>query len=204
MDPKNGGKKMWLDRPQAPETKPLVQLIRPQAGSEVKGEIIGTPLRVFVHFAAGRSWPCTGFKCCLCAKGIPRRFYAYYPVIGKSGKVGIFELTAQAESQLLSQMEPVSQVPCGWVSIRRPPGRRNLPCAVTWEEPDEYKNRGSSTDTDKQNRTCATLTENEMKTSLMRIWNLPSMNGEEEENEYLDKLNEAIRLKTNKNTSHHH
>lgn len=187
---------MWLDRPQTIDQKDLVPLLRAKPGREVEAKLTGDPLRCFVHYAAGRSWPCTGHKCCLCKRGIGRRCYAYYPVLGKREQIGILELTAQVEASLISQIEPFSQVPCGQVTLRRPIGRRNMPCTIEWKEPSNNKETGSDSDVPHQDRGCTTLTQSELETALMRIWNLPRRNGSMEETEYLEKLNETIRLKT--------
>lgn len=187
---------MWLDQPPQTKVPPQIPLLRPKPGERVRRKLTGDPLRCFVHFASNRSWPCTGQNCCLCKKQISRRCYAYYPTEGRDGIIGILELTAQAESSLISQMEPFSHVPCGIITVARPLGKRNNPCVVQWEEPTNNKERGSGNETNKRDRGCKTLTQNEMKTALMRIWNLPPMNGTQDEYEYLETLNEVIRLKT--------
>ncbi len=176
---------MWLDQPPKAEKLALTPLMRAKANQPIDGYLNGEPLRCFVHFAAGRSWPCTGYQCVLCKKQITKRCYAYYPVCNSKGQAAIFELTAQAESQLLDQMSKISDVPCGHMSISRPPGRRNLPCTVKWVPSDPIKKSGNR-DVDVK----------ELQKSLMRIWKLPQMNGTSIESEYLAKLNEVIRLKT--------
>lgn len=176
---------MWLDKPPLDEKLALTPLLRPKSGGQLCVELVGPPLRVFVHYAAGRSWPCTDFSCTLCKRQIAKRFYAYYPVRGGRGGLAILELTGLAENQLTKQMDPFSHEPCGMVTVSRPPGRKNLPCTVTWKEPDGHRKSG-----------CGELSESGLKKCLMRIWNLPGMNGEEDEKKYLAKLNEIIRLKT--------
>lgn len=203
---------MWLNQPEEPGQPDQIPLLRAKAGRQVEGELTGDPLRLFVHYAAGRSWPCTGYKCTLCKRGIGRRFYAYYPVRGKKGQPGILELTAQAESSLISQMESFSQVPCGHVLLRRPPGKRNTPCVITWTEPtnniktaggkeEENETTDSGPGANNKQRGNGTLTEKELKDGLMRIWNLPKEDDSLGENEYLERLNEVIRLKTEPYTS---
>lgn len=179
---------MWLDKPPETTKAGTIPLLRARAGGRVEATLTGDPLRCFVHYAAGRSWPCTNHNCVLCKKSIARRCYAYYPVQGRTNNVGILELTANVEASLKSQMEPFSHVPCGSVILTRPPGRRNTPCSIEWMEPEENGKTGGRT-----------LNEKELKAALMRIWNLPEMNGELEEREYLAKLNECIRLKTQNN-----
>lgn len=180
---------MWLDKPPQTEKPDLIPLMRAKAGRSISGHLCGEPLRCWVHFACNRSWPCTNRGCSLCKRQVARRCYAYYPVCNDDGKHAIFELTAQAESQLINQMQEFSNVPCGHVQIHRAGGRRNMPCEVTWTAPTNNKQTGGNS-----------LDENELKTHLMRIWNLPTMNGTDEETEYLEKLNEIIRLKTTKRT----
>lgn len=187
---------MWLKTPPKPDQPDQIPLLRAKAGGFVEAKLTGSPLRCFVHFAANRSWPCTNRNCVLCKKGIGKRCYAYYPVLGKRNQIGILELTAQVEASLISQMEPFSQVPCGQITLKRPIGRRNLPCTIEWTEPPTYKKSGSDSDVQHKERGGDSLTESELESALMRIWNLPNRNGSMEEEEYLEKLNEAIRLKT--------
>ncbi|KKL60834.1 hypothetical protein LCGC14_2201340 [marine sediment metagenome] len=189
---------MWLDKPPQDDNPALTPLLRPKSGQQIVVELTGDPLRVFVHYAAGRSWPCTGFSCTLCKRQIAKRFYAYYPCRGNRGGLGIVELTALAEAQLTKQMEPFSDFPCGTIKVSRPAGKKNMPCKVEWFPPDKYKQTAGSSHENNKQTGCRTPTEEELKESLMRIWNLPSMNGETEEREYLSKLNEIIRLKTSR------
>ena len=176
---------MWLKTPQPTEKLPLTPLLRARAGHPISGYLTGEPLRCFVHFAAGRSWPCTDHACTLCKRQIAKRCYAYYPVMNEKRQIAIFELTAQAEEQLLHQMNPHSDVPTGHILIRRERGRRNLPCIVEWESKTKPKDTGSGA-----------LKQSELKSCLMRIWNLPETNGQKSEREYLADLNEIIKLKT--------
>jgi len=182
---------MWLKSPMS-EVKPAtVPLLRPKAGGSISAVITGGPLRCFVHYCSGRSWPCTDHKCTLCKRGITRRFYAYYPCRGVTNNAGILELTAQTDAALISQMEPVTQIPKGQIKISRAGGKRNNPCQIIWREEEGPEYRGD-----------ASLNERELMEALMRIWNLPARNGEIEESEYLEKLNEAIRLKTTPTSKH--
>ncbi len=158
-------------------------------GHSVEGFLTGEPLRVFVHYAAGRSWPCTGRGCCLCKTQIAKRFYSYYPVANEKGQKAIFELTANTEAQLLSQMTPVSDVPCGHIYIKRGGGRRNAPCVVTWKESDNNHN-GAGT----------TQTLDELKSSLMKIWCLPEQSPTSTEAEHVKIINQIIRLKIQANS----
>ncbi len=187
---------MWLDKPETELPKSSIPLLRPQPGKQVEANLTGRPLRCYVHFASRRSWPCTGEACTLCKKGITRRFYAYYPVTGRGENVGILELTALAESQLIKQMGPLSDQPCGSVKVFRPEGRRNLPCVVKWDISQTSKKSGSSAENEDEHRASGTLTDSEMKAALMRIWKLPIQNGTLTEKEYLAKLDVAIALQT--------
>lgn len=176
---------MWLSSPEKTESQPIIPLVRAKFDHPVGGELTGDPLRCFIHYCTGRSWPCTGHNCCLCKRGIGRRCYAYYPIMSKSGNVGILELTAQAESSLIKQMGPDIDTPQGTVTVSRPPGRRNLPCTVKWTESEHTLKRGGYP-----------MERDELEKTLMRIWKLPLRNGQLEEKEYLERLNEAIRLRT--------
>ena len=177
---------MWLDKPPHVEEITQIPLLRAKANRPVRGKLAGAPLRCFIHYAAGRSWPCTGHGCVLCDKKIARRFYAYYPITGATGGIGILELTSLAEHQLIFQMEPYSHEPCGYIEVSRPPGKKNLPCSVKWMEPKTP-----------QDRTRCTLSEKELKNALFRIWKLPAINGQDDESIYIRQLNETIRLQTN-------
>ncbi len=189
---------MWLNRPHEPEELALVPLLRARSNKPVSGELCGDPLRVFVHFAVGRSWPCTGFSCTLCKRQVAKRFYAYYPVRGSRGGTAIIELTGRAEGELLHQMNPHTDVPSGFIKVSRLSGKKNMPCKVEWKSIEEYKDTACVREDDNKNTGGGVLSESELKTALMRIWKLPTMNGEQEEREYLAKLNETIRLKTTK------
>jgi len=177
---------MWLESPPPSDEKDMIPLLRAKTGSSVAATLTGHPLRCFVHFAAGHSWPCTNFHCVLCSKGISKRCYAYYPVSGREGGQAILELTAQVEASLIKQMSPVNQVPCGHVVLTRPAGRRNLPCSIKWRETDKLLQTGGQP-----------LTQNKLEDALMRIWKLPRRNESMKEIEYLAQLNEAIRLRIN-------
>ncbi len=180
---------MWLDEPPPIPTAPQIPLLRPKPGASVSGRLCGEPLRCFIHFAANRSWPCTGRGCFLCGKKIGRRCYAYYPVCDQKNHLGIIELTSLAENQLITQMEPFSHEPCGVIKVYRPAGKRNQPCVVTWTEPKERKQTASSQ-----------LDGQTLKRALFRIWQLPDKNGEEDDTEYFKTLNEVISLKTRNTT----
>lgn len=181
---------MWLKDPPPLDTRPKIDLIRPKPGTSVEAQLIGEPLRCFVHYIAGRSWPCTGHGCTLCKRKIGRRCYAYYPVASGQNTVAILELTAQAESSLISQMAPFSDVPCGVIRVYRPSGKRNNPCSVKWTEP-----------TNNKDRRCPQLNQETLQKTLMKIWQLPEPDGKLEENEYLTLLNEVIHLKTTTQTT---
>lgn len=176
---------MWLKSPPKTDEKDMIPLLRPRSGDSVAATLTGEPLRCFTHFAANRTWPCTGHHCVLCAKGLSKRFYAYYPVAGREGGQAILELTAQVEDSLIQQMSPTTQVPRGHVVLSRPQGKRNTPCSIKWRGTDKLLLTAS-----------LPLTHSELKAALMRIWKLPRQNGKMKENEYLEQLNEAIRLRT--------
>ncbi len=176
---------MWLDRPPPPKKKELIKLLRPKPGEQICGHLCGEPLRLFLHFTSNRSWPCVGEECCLCKRQVPRRYYAYYPVHNEKGMLGIIELTSQAEDQLHQQMKEITDVAAGYICIGRDHGRRNNPLIVNWKESEEYKHRGSN-----QLKPAA------LQACLMRIWNLPSMNGTLTDREYLTSLNETIKQRT--------
>lgn len=177
---------MWLKSPPKTDERGTIPLLRAQPGGCVAATLTGEPLRCFVHFAAGRSWPCTGHDCVLCAKNISKRCYAYYPVSGREGGQAILELTAQVEASLIQQMSPTTQVPCGHVVLKRAAGRRNMPCSIKWRGTDKLLLTAS-----------LPLTQNELKAALMRIWNLPTQNKTMKENEYLNLLNDMIDARTN-------
>lgn len=187
---------MWLDKPEKELPRSTVPLLRPAPGKAIEANLTGRPLRCYVHFAMRRSWPCTGEICSLCKRGITKRFYAYYPIAGREGNVGILELTARAESSLIKAMGPFAENPCGTIKLARPGGRRNLPCVVKWIVTNTYKKSGGCSGEEDETRGSDSLTENEMKNALMRIWKLPIMNGKLTEKEYLKKLNVAITLQT--------
>lgn len=176
---------MWVDKAPPAKKPALTPLLRPRPGQQISGTLCGEPLRVFLHFTNGKSWPCIGRGCCLCEQQIPRRYYSYYPVRDSKGTLGIMELTGQAEDLLDEQMFPFSQVPCGEICVRRAEGRRNMPCTVEWKEPLNGKNTGGGK-----------VDVKELQASLMRIWNLPNNDGDLPDNEYLASLNETIRART--------
>lgn len=172
---------MWVDQPQTEGGRPIVPLLRCRAGGKIERRLTGEPMRCFIHYACGRSWPCTGQSCWLCKMGVGKRFYSYYPVTNSEGAVAILEMTAQVENSLIEQMSPVTQVPRGMVTIKRDPGKANNPCSIAWQDynPTELKSF-------KQ------LEQKELKRCLMRIWKLPELNGEQEDYEYLERINKAI------------
>ncbi len=176
---------MWVKQA-PPDQKPaLTPLLRPEPGCEIFGNLCGEPLRVFLHFASGRSWPCVGRGCCLCSREIPRRYYSYYPVRDQKGRLGIMELTSRAEDQLNKQMSPVTDVTSGRVVLRRASGRRNMPCTIDWQEAEQNgKPR------------CETISVKELQSALMRIWNLPDINQDLDEREWLASLNKTIEART--------
>lgn len=176
---------MWVQ--QAPPVKKpaLTPLLRPQPGCEIHGRLCGEPLRVFLHYTAGRSWPCVGRGCCLCEQQIPRRYYAYYPVRNEKGVLGIMELTSQAENQLNKQMSPVTQVTSGCICLRRGHGRRNAPCTIEWKE---SENNGLPT--------LKTLDSQELQNALLHIWKLPLMNDDQDEASWLSSINLCIAART--------
>lgn len=180
---------MWLNAPPKTETEPIIPLHRVRTGRSLKVDLTGDPLRCFVHFASNRSWPCTGHKCTLCERGVGRRCYAYYPCVDKFGAVAILELTSLTEASLIKQMGPAVDTPIGTVVVTRPRGRRNLPCTIEWSPEINIKKSARYP-----------LDHSELERTLMRIWKLPLRNGQLEEREYLERLNEAIRLKTTKHT----
>ena len=187
---------MWLDQPEKELPKNQIPLLRAKAGKTIEANLTGRPLRLYVHFAARRSWPCTASGCSLCKRGVAKRYYAYYPVIGREGNVALVELTSLVEDALITQMGPDVDVPSGNIELHRPGGRRNIPCSIQWNESEIYKQTGGGSKNDRKQTTSSTLTENEMKEALMRIWKLPKFNGTLSESEYLSKLNIAIELQT--------
>ena len=181
---------MWLEKPMTDAGDPITPLLRCKSGGSIRANLNGPPLRCYVHYAASRSWPCTGPGCSLCKRAIGKRCYAYYPVIGQNGTVAILELTALTENSLITQMEPNTDYPQGEIYIKRANGKRNNPCTIAWKEQTNHIDRGGRH-----------MDEEELKRCLMRIWQLPSPNGELSEKEYLKKLNEVIRLKTTAHTT---
>ena len=173
---------MWVQKAPPDQKLALTPLLRPEPGGEIHGELCGEPLRVFLHYTSGRSWPCVGRGCCLCKREIPRRYYSYYPVRDQKGRLGIMEMTSQVEAQLDKQMSPVTHVACGRVILRRAPGRRNMPCTIDWQEAEENgKPR------------CETIDVRGLQTALMRIWNLPDNHQDLDEREWLASLTKIIK-----------
>lgn len=187
---------MWLEQPQKELPKSAIPLLRAASGKTVEANLTGRPMRLYVHFAKQRSWPCTGTGCGLCGKGIARRYYAYYPVAGQEGNVGMIELTAQAEDALIKLMEPNITEPSGRISLHRPGGRRNMPCTVDWSSKEIYRQTGGGKEKVHKQTASNTLSEKELKDALMRIWKLPIFNGTLSEREYLTKLNRVIAVQT--------
>ncbi len=187
---------MWLNQPEKDLPKTTIPLLRAKPGGTIEANLTGRPVRLCVHFAMHRSWPCTAQSCTLCKRGISRRFYAYYPVTGKGGNVGIIELTALAESQLIKLMGPFGDDPRGCIKVYRPGGRRNMPCSISWNISETYKKSASRNGDEPKQTTSGTLSEKELQDALMRIWKLPLLNGQLTEKEYLAKLNMAIELQT--------
>lgn len=177
---------MWVQQPPPVKKPALTPLLRVKPGGEIYGRLCGEPLRVFLHFAAGRSWPCIGRGCCLCKREFPKRYYAYYPVRDQKGVLGIMELTSQAEDQLQQQMNPTTQVTCGQVLLRRAHGRRNMPCSIEWKE---YEENGQPT--------LETIDAQGLQTVLMKIWNLPDLNEYRHDREWLANINSIIETRTN-------
>ncbi len=179
---------MWVDRAPPAKKTGLIPLLRATADHSVSGRLCGEPLRIFMHFSNGRSWPCIGRGCYLCSENIPRRYYAYYPIRSKKGKLGIMELTSQAESQLDEQMSKVTQVVSGSVLLRREPGRRNMPCTIEW-----------TLEMINDNPIVESIEVRALQRDLMRIWNLPNINEHQTEREYLEALNTIIKLRCKHN-----
>lgn len=176
---------MWVQTPPPVKKSTLTPLLRPRPGQIIFGHLCGEPLRVFLHYAAGRSWPCVSHDCCLCKREIPRRYYAYYPVRDHKGVLGIMELTSQAEDQLVKQMSPITQVTRGDVWLSREPGRRNMPCKIVWKD---SGNNGDST--------LETIDVRGLQGELLHIWKLPNMNQNLDEREWLATINSIIKART--------
>lgn len=176
---------MWVKQTPPVKKTALTPLLRPGPGAEIFGHLCGEPLRVFLHYASGRSWPCVGRGCCLCEEQIPRRYYAYYPVRDHKNVLGIMELTSQAEDQLVHQMSPVTQVTCGRVWLRRGHGRRNAPCTIEWKESEENGKAALKT-----------LDTRDLQNTLLHIWKLPIMREYENEDEWLRAINRCINART--------
>lgn len=176
---------MWVQQAPPAKKPALTPLLRPKPGQEIYGRLCGAPLRVFLHFTSGRSWPCVGRACCLCKREIPRRYYAYYPVRSPKGVLGIMELTSQAESQLEKQQRGVTNVNEGEVMLRRAHGRRNMPCSIVWKEAEENGKAAVET-----------LNVRELQSALLRIWNLPDMNLYVDVKEWLAATNKIIDART--------
>lgn len=176
---------MWIENAPPVKKSDLTPLLRPRPGQVIFGKLCGEPLRVFMHFTSGRSWPCVGRGCCLCKREIPRRYYSYYPVRNEKGKLGIMELTSQAEDELQKQMNPVTQVTRGQVWLSRAHGRRNMPCSIKWED---SNNNGNSI--------VETIEVRGLQGALCRIWNLPIMNQDLSPSEWLETINNIIRQRT--------
>lgn len=176
---------MWIQTPPPVKKSDLTPLLRPRPGQNISGRLCGEPLRVFLHFTSGRSWPCVGRGCCLCKREVPRRYYAYYPIRNDKGKLGILEMTSQVEDDLSKQMNPVTQVTSGHVCLYRPIGRRNMPCSIEWSM---SNNNGEST--------VENIEVRGLQGALCRIWNLPCMNQDLDESEWLETINNIIDKRT--------
>lgn len=176
---------MWITDPQAGTANAPVPIVRATGQRPVRVALRGEPRRLFVHFAAGRTWPCTVVHCSLCRASVPRRLYCYYPAYDQHLRPCILELTAQAEAQLLTSMSPHTSEPRGVVQVSRSAHRRNSPVLVEWSEPPE-----------KHATLADALSTEELERALLRIWGLPVRNGEVDDDEWLRRLAATIELRT--------
>jgi hypothetical protein len=176
---------MWVTEPDQGREPPPVPLMRAPAGKELRVLLKGTPRRLFLHYSAGRTWPCTMQHCSLCKRSLSKRLYAFYPCYTPSLRPAILELTAQAESLLLQQMEQFTHEPRGVVRVTRSPVRRNSPVEIDWsEEPAAHAGLPDA------------LSETGLEVALLRVWGLPARNGEATDDEWLARVAEVVRLRT--------
>jgi hypothetical protein len=172
---------MWVQHPDQSVPPPTIPLLRAPMGTPLTVALRGEPRRLFLHFAAGRTWPCTQHRCPICKRQIGHRLYAFYPCYTLQMKPAVLELTAQAEGSLLGQMSPHTDEPRGVVQVVRPPGRRNSPVQVRWQ-PERAEHA----------RLPDALNVEQLENALLRVWGLPPRNGEASHEEWLERVAAVI------------
>lgn len=195
---------MFLERfPEHEETNYL-QLIRVKAGKSVCGVICGRPVRVFTHYQNGKTIPCAereGEPCGLCLSGLKKRFYSYYPIIGREGSTAIVELTYSAEKDLLDLLRETgpsnSKTPLFLdeehvvtIKISRKAGKRNNPLAI---ELGAIK----ATEEQRKKMTEKWVEADEIIRTLAKLWDLPEQEKAEDFRQYIDRLQDVVAAKCN-------
>jgi hypothetical protein len=176
---------MWISHPIPDHSPPPIPILRAPAGKELRVLLRGEARRLFLHFAAGRTWPCVEGRCSLCKRGVARRVYAYYPCYTRSMSPAVLELTGQAEGALLAQMAAETDIPRGVVQVSRSPVRRNSPVEVVWSaEPAEHAGLPDA------------LSPAALENALLRVWELPPRNGEADEAEWLARVAAEVERRT--------
>jgi hypothetical protein len=178
---------MWIEKPCSDEISQVIPLLRVKAGGQVTARLTGSPRRVAVHYYQSRSWPCTISPCSLCKLGISRRIYAFYPVVSKSGQLGILELTSPADHALSRLLGPYFENPEGIVTVTRAGGKRNNPLHVNWR-----------LDVEKGWSQSKGLDQRELINCLFRIWGLPQLKNGDNGEDHVFKVADAIRSLTSK------
>jgi len=174
---------MFLNEPPKRENH-LPHLVRLKAGQTLTTRLAGEPLRVHTHFATGRTLPCVNSDqtlCPLCELIGPPRYYAYWPIRGKSNQAGAVELTALAEQELLA-LFPEGNPPFGQrLQFHRPNGRRNNPVQISIPFLEDPHEKARKTEV-------VPVSPSDVQRTLFRLWEAPPMADGESLEVYLDRI----------------
>lgn len=186
---------MFLDERPRFQSNHQLQVYRATANRPIQGLLIGEPTRVMLHWWKGKSLPCVANDrrdCCLCDKEVPVRYYAFYPILGKSGSIALVEVTATAEAELMDglRMRSGSGVPV--IKVFRAAGKKNNPLHVEVQFKTASESELESYSKNNPNPV-------QMKRSLCRLWNLPEWSDAEHVDSYFDRVGRWLKEVVNGN-----
>jgi len=178
---------MFRTNPPKPK-KHLPHILRIKSGQTLTSRLAGNPVRTETHFFKTRTLPCireTHGSCPLCQSVGNPRYYAYWPVRGKTAAAAAVELTELAELEL---MHTLGNDQCGYgrlITFHRPAGRRNNPIQISlpMHVPKDEESR--------QKKVQPVATQ-DVQATLFRLWECPETLVGESWAAYLERLAECL------------